>query len=137
MGRDNKLSERIAFILNEIDDIKNEYAYCFDKEGELDLLTQDYLHQLEFVDLSRNERNKLLTGLKKCRAERRECKNEVMISREFVEFIKNHHQDIDKMKKILGNVRNKEQSLSVRTYVPRIMTEEEFNGIKGKMKLVK
>ena len=41
-------SEQLTNILKDLKQVKNDYQYSYDKVGEMDLLTQDYLQMWNY-----------------------------------------------------------------------------------------
>ena len=72
-------SEYISGVCNLLDSAMQDYAWNYQMVGEMDKLTQDYLHQLELDGLKYEDRAKVATQLARCRQERREHKDTVNI----------------------------------------------------------
>ena len=123
-----QFSEAIGSFCRLMDDAKRDYAWNYNEVGRMDKLTQDYLHKLELGNLDYRERAKVATALAKCRRERREFKDTVEILEPLVEFL-----DSDKgknllnlMREVLGKTRKVEKSMETRTYIPRILEQENI-----------
>lgn len=117
-------SEQLTNILKDLKQVKNDYQYSYDKVGEMDLLTQDYLHMLEIVPLSGNERSKIATQLKNTRLERRKHKDNVELLKPLVDCLEKHNRTIKDLEQVLGQMRKIEEKQKNRIYTPRILKED-------------
>lgn len=117
-------SEQLTNILKDLKQVKNDYQYSYDKVGEMDLLTQDYLHMLEIVPLSGNERSKIATQLKNTRLERRKHKDNVELLKPLVNCLDKHSRTIKDLEQVLGQMRQIEEKQKNRIYTPRILKED-------------
>lgn len=122
-------SEQLTEILNMFRNVIPHYNYSYDKVGELDLLTQDYLHKLELVDLPYNERSKLATKLRKVRLERRKHKDIVERLEPLVKTVNKESKSLKSFEQTLGTMRKIEDRQQIRTYNPRVLDEDEFGEI--------
>lgn len=123
-----KESEMLSNILKYFREIQTTYNIAVQGADDKQLLQEDLVHKIEFIDKTAQERNKTTTALKKCRDERRKNKDKVEVLRELNEFIINNQPTIKKLEKILGDMRRIEENQSKRVYRPRIMTQEEWEG---------
>ncbi len=120
------VEEDLTRLLNVLREVKPSYKYSYDRVGELDMLTVDYLHKLELVDLEYTERNKLATQLRKVRKERRYHKDQVEQLYPLVEFINKNMRQVKELERVLGEIRSIEERQSNRMYTPRCMSENEY-----------
>mgnify|MGYP001264638549 CR=1 FL=1 len=102
-------SEQLTNILKDLKQVKNDYQYSYDKVGEMDLLTQDYLHMLEIVLLSEDEMSKIATQLKNTRLERRKHKDNVELLKPLVNCLDKHSRMIKDLEQVLGQMRQIEE----------------------------
>ena len=117
-------SEQLTNILKDLKQVKNDYQYSYDKVGEMDLLTQDYLHMLEIVPLSGNERSKIATQLKNTRLERRKHKDNVELLKPLVDCLEKYDRVIKDLEQVLGQMRQIEEKQKNRIYTPRVLKED-------------
>ena len=126
-------SEAISAAIKTMEQARRDYEYSFDRTHTLDELTQDYLHSLELDLLTYSDRAKIATKLKKCRKERRECKDTVRVLEPLYNYItseKGQHLD-NMLKEVLGATRKAEKSLDGRVYRPRVLGKEPTNAAKN------
>jgi len=123
-----QFSEAISSFCRLMDDAQKDYAWNYSEVNRMDRLTQDYLHKLELEDLDYGERAKIATQLTRCRQARRACKNMVEALEPLVAFL-----DSDKgknllnlMREVLGKTRKVEEKFERRTYVPRVLEQENI-----------
>lgn len=119
-------SEIIAGVCAMFEDAQLDYKWNLAKVGEMDALTQDYLHKLELDDLKYDERAKIATQLAKCRQERREHKDTTQILEPLVEYITSEKgkQLTNLLKEVLGKTRKTEDKMENRVYYPRVLKGE-------------
>lgn len=110
-----------------LDNAKRDYAWNYDEVNRMDKLTQDYLHKLELGNLDYKERAKVATQLAKCRQQRREHKDTVEVLEPLVQFLESDKGKnlFNLVRETLGKTRKVEERLGTRTYVPRVLQEEE------------
>lgn len=118
-----RFSERVSDMLRVFDDDLKDYAWNRDKVGEMDRLTQDYLHILELNELKYDERAKVATRLARCRQERREHKDTVRVLEPLVQYLESEkgRQLSNLLKEVLGKTRKTEEQLENRVYRPRVL----------------
>lgn len=124
-----KESERLSEVLQYFRNVQNTYDFTAGRISDLECLQNDYLHKLEFNATEVKERNKIATGLRKCRIERRQMKEQEEILRELNDFIYNNSDKIRYFERILGNMRKIESTQVNRSYKPRMMSIEEYKGV--------
>lgn len=120
-------SENISAICRMFDDAIKDYQWNDEKVAEMDRLTQDYLHKLELDGLKYEERAKVATQLAKCRQERREHKDTVMILEPLVQYLSSDkgRQLSNLLKEVLGKTRKAEEKMENRVYYPRVLGRDE------------
>ena len=93
----------------------------------MDKLTQDYLHLLELGGLDYRERAKIATQIAKCRQSRRMCKDATEVLEPFVQFIESDRGKnlLNLVREVLGKTRRVEERMETRTYIPRILEQED------------
>lgn len=84
------------------------------------------MHQLELDNLKCAERSKVATQLAICRKDRRYYKDKVTELQKLVDFLKEpeNKKVIEKLKKVLGEVKKEERAHENRFYVPRVLKEK-------------
>ena len=118
-------SEFIESFLNRLDEVRPEYDWHYRNVGVKDLENQDFLHELELVCDSWQERSRLATKWRKSRIERRESKNMVAVLEPVVKFLDDeaNRKVINRLRGVLGEVRKQEGALKGKVYRKRV-TEE-------------
>jgi hypothetical protein len=96
--------------------------------NQLDKETQDVLHSLELDKLTRNDKGKLATRLRKIRQERRRNKDIVESTLPLIQFLEGEKgkQSYNLLREILGKTRKIEQYHNTRVYYKRIAKEKEI-----------
>ena len=119
-------SEQISNFLSFLTESQTEYNYSYEEVNRLDKLTQDYLHQLELDNLKCAERSKVATQLAICRKDRRYYKDKVEELQPLINFFKVNEniRAIEKLKKVLGEVKKEERGHENRFYVPRVLKDK-------------
>ena len=110
-----------------MENAQKDYAWNYDEVNRMDRLTQDYLHKLELDNLDYKERAKVATQLAHCRQQRRECKDTVEVLEPLVQFLESDKGKnlLNLMREALGKTRKVEERLETRTYVPRVLPQED------------
>lgn len=122
-------SDSISSVCKLFDNALKDYEWNREEVHKLELLTQDYLHQLELEPLHYRERAKVATKLQECRRRRRKCKDVVELLDPLVQLLESdqgrsmHNQ----LKKVLGETRKIEKRMQNRTYCARIQQEAKHN----------
>ena len=123
-----KLSDPIGALCSLLDHAPAKFDYHYQKVGEMDKLTQDYLHMVELQELYDMELVKFAEELRDCRRERRAYKDICDRLQPLIDFLNTdkgkaaHNQ----LKQLLGQVRDAEKRQENRQYIPRILKEEEW-----------
>lgn len=132
MGRNNKpkppqFSHSISAFCKLMEDAKSDYAWNFSEVNRMDRLTQDYLHKLELEDLDYQERAKIATQLRRCRQARRACKDTIEVLEPLVQFLESDKGKnlLNLVREALGKTRKVEERMETRTYIPRVLEQEE------------
>ena len=94
--------------------------------NQLDLLTQDLLHQIEFKNYNVCDGYKLYKELQEVRLERRRLKDENQVIHSAYEFISKDKKLISQLGNIQGVMKKIEEGQQNRVYKPRIKTELEI-----------
>lgn len=119
-----RFSESISGVCQLMEQARHDHALCYETVNRMDMLTQDYLHKLELEDLTYAERAKVATAIKKCRRERRACKDTVEMLEPLIQFLnseKGKHM-MNLLNEVLGQTRRVEKRMVNRTYVPRVLS---------------
>lgn len=116
------LSDEIKSIIASFEQAKQEYRDAKEAVNLFDKETQDILHSLELDDLTRNERNKKATRLRRVRISRRENKNLVEQNEPLVTFLESDkgRQMLNLLREVLGKTRKIEKYHATRVYHKRI-----------------
>ena len=124
---DPRFSERIKDICTMFDDVVKDHEWHGEQVNRMDQLTQDYLHKLELDGLKYEERAKVATQLAKCRQERRQHKDAVIILDPLVEYLEteNGKRLLNLLREVLGKTRKAEAYMQTRMYFPRVLKEEK------------
>ena len=88
MSEEKKLSEQISEFLKLLEQVEKDYAWAIQEESKSEMLTQDYLHQLELVPFTYHERAKVAKQLRDCRVHRRAMKDIMIVNGPIVDFIR-------------------------------------------------
>jgi hypothetical protein len=118
------ISEELEKFRDFLVNVKKDYDHYYELVGKMDELTQDYLHDFEFGQLTYSERNKLGTKMHKCRCERRIAKDIVQELEPVVNFIDGNHNFTNRINELLGEVRKIEKSHINRHYNRRVDNAE-------------
>ena len=128
MKRNNNpaFSENISAVCKMFEDAMKDYQWSLDKTAEMEALTQDYLHSLELDNLKYDERAKVATQLARCRQERREHKDTVMILEPLVQYLGTDKgkQLYNLLREVLGKTRKVEERMENRVYHPRVLVRD-------------
>jgi len=124
-----KYSEPISAFLKQMDQIQKDYDWAMQEEDRLDKLTQDYLHMLEMAELSYHDRARIAKYIKECRKERRNAKDIIATTMPVVDFLNSEKGKvlIGQLQQILGKVRKAEANINLRSYMPRVLSKEQFD----------
>lgn len=112
-------SKDLETFLSLLRSTEEQYNIHFENVNKCDKEQQNLLHDFELLDLGYNQRAKKATELKKLRLERRHSKDTVEITSMVVQFCKDNRQFIQKMERLLGDLRKKENELENRVYKRR------------------
>ena len=128
MNDEKKLSEQICEFLKLLEQVKKDYAWAIQEEVQAKNLTQDYLHQLELLPFTYQERAKIAKKLSECRIQRRAMKDTIMLNGPVVEFLETEKGKalIVQLQQVLGKVRKGERIIKERTYTPKVLSQEAF-----------
>jgi hypothetical protein len=123
----NKPSEQLTNFLNFVSSARSHYAFCYEQVFMQDKLTQDYLHSLELDNLDYKERGKIATKIVTNRKDRRYYKDRVEELEPIVTFFDDpqNKKVFDKLQQVLGQVRKQEEYHKDRTYIPRVLKEQD------------
>ena len=112
-------SKDLEAFLSLLRTTEEQHNIHYDNVNKCDREQQNLLHDFELLDLNYNQRAKKATELKKTRLERRYSKDIVEMTSEVVQFCKDNRQFIQKMERLLGDLRKKEKDLENRVYKRR------------------
>ena len=128
MDKLENFSESISLFLRFIRAATEEYNFCYEKVGEQDKLTQDYLHSLELDGLKYSERSKLATLIMTNRKDRRFFKDRVEELRPIIAFLEDpqNQKVFNRLSVLLGEVRKQESRHQNRIYIPKVLKGKIF-----------
>lgn len=109
-------SKDLEAFLNLLRSTEEQHNIHFENVDKCNNEQNNYVHDFEFLDLDYKERAKLGTKFTKLRKERRFSKDTVELSKDIVQFCKENKAFIDKLKRLLGDLRKKENELENRVY---------------------
>ena len=120
-----KFSQAISASIMMMDFAVKDYVWSREQVGQMDKLTQDYLHALELDGLDYAERAKVATKLQQCRQLRRAHKDTAEILEPLVQFIESDKGKnmLNLLREALGKTRTAEGRMETRVYHPRVLTE--------------
>lgn len=121
-----KRSEIIEDFLTLLRESDNEYSYNYNGVNKCDLLATDIQHKLEIQNLSHHKYAALAKQLATCQKERRVYKDEVEELAPILDFYEKNKQVYNSLTNLLGEVRKQEKYHVNRAYVPRVMSQEEW-----------
>ena len=128
MSEEKKLSEQISEFLKLLEQVEKDYAWAIQEESKSEMLTQDYLHQLELVPFTYHERAKVAKQLRDCRVHRRAMKDIMIVNGPIVDFIRTEKGKvlISQLQQVVGKVRKEERHLQERAYNPKVLSKDKF-----------
>ncbi len=120
-------SSHISEFCKLVESARKDYEWSLKETMRMDGLTQDYLHMLELDGLNYSERAKVATSIMKCRQQRRECKDTVILLESLVQFSESEKGKalINQLREVLGKTRKAEARLENRVYMPRVLGHED------------
>lgn len=122
------IPETIENFLKAIKQAQDDYTWCVEMEQLLNNLTQDYLHQLELVDMNYHQKARVAEALQRCRKNRRMVKNAISNLESLVDFLRSDRgkMAIGSLQQELGKARKATKNIDQRTYSPRVMETAAF-----------
>lgn len=122
------LSVEISTLIKRLNQVQQDFDWCNKVEEQMNALSQDYLHQLELVEMTYHERARVATELQRCRVNRRAAKDTAAISEPLVVFLRSDRGKalFSQLSEVLGQTRKVEKTMSQRSYMPRVMGLDEF-----------
>lgn len=126
---DNTTSQTISDFIRFLSQSVNDYSFSREEVGRLDLLSSDYLHKLELQSDSYHDRAKIALSLRQCRIDRRTHKDRVAILEPLIQCLETERGKLifSQLQQVLGAVRKEERATCDRRYVPRVLSQEEYN----------
>lgn len=96
-----------------------DYNYYFNKVNELDLATQDLLHQIELGE--KTSTTKWAKQLMLIRQQRRYVKDMAMMLEPINAYYLENKKEVNRIQNLIGTIRKNEKYLNNRTYNPRVI----------------
>lgn len=120
------LSDKLSSFLELLSNSEKDLRFYEEEIICLNQLTQDYLHKLEFQELSDDQKLELINDLQTCRLSRREAKDGIQLLEPIVTFLMTDKgkMTVSQLQQILGKVRKAEKTIENRRYTPRILEED-------------
>ena len=125
-----KRSDIIGDFLKLMEECTAKYQFNYDEVHEKELLATDIEHKLELQDLSYHQFAKLGKELQQCQKERRVYKDEAEELEPLKKWMEENKSMFNSITKLKGEVKKQEDKHATRGYVPRVMTNEEWSGLK-------
>lgn len=123
--------ESTVTIRNNIKSVIDTYENNYTRIGELDLLQEDLLHEIEWSCCNVVDGFKLYKELQEVRRERRDRKNENDSLKPLYDLLEPKKKMLEQLNQCIGECRKNDEAISRRSYIPRIKTE-----IKEKVNIV-
>ena len=111
-----KLSDKIASFISMIEKCNNTFYKDYNMSTEFLKKQNDYIHKLEFEDLTYHQIAHLGLDLRKLRRNRRGYKNEYILYEPVVNFLKDNPDFIDKLNILIDEVKKVEFHLDNQHY---------------------
>ena len=112
-------SKDLESFLSLLRSTEEQHNIHYDNVGKYDKEQNNVVHDFELLELNYKDRAKLGTWLTKLRKERRFSKDTVEMAVDVVQFCKDNKQFIQKLEKLLGDLRKKEKDIENRVYIRR------------------
>ena len=123
-----EVSKDLEKFLNYLRQAENDYKHYQKEETDCNNIIQDILHNLELQENSYHEMARLAKEIRRVRLIRREAKDFVLVSAPLMAWVEKNRPLIKEMERLLGDIRNAENSLKNRIYFPKNVSEEDgFN----------
>ena len=129
---ENTTSQKISDFAKFLSQATNDYAFSKQEVGRLEQLTQDYLHKLELQEGNYHERARVAAAIRRCRVERRIHKDRIAVLEPVVQCLTTDRGKmmISQLQQMLGDVRKEERATKDRHYVPRVLSQEEYEYVR-------
>ena len=124
MKKGMKKSDIVTQFIQLTDVAKQISLVASDEVHKQDLLTNDFLHQLELG--SAKERNKIATQIATSRKDRRYYKDQIEEVQALLEWMEGNKKALNELKQVLGKMRKTEEWHEDRAYVPRVLPADAF-----------
>lgn len=124
MKKGMKKSDIVTQFIQLTDVAKQISLVASDEVHRQDLLTNDFLHQLELG--SAKERNKIATQIATSRKDRRYYKDQIEEVQTLLDWMESNKKALNELKQVLGKMRKTEEWHEDRVYVPRVLPADAF-----------
>ena len=128
MEKDRKYSEIIGDFLGLMQESAKRYHALEKQIKREDQLTQDLLHMIELEGGDYRQRNRMATELRTCRRDRRYYKDLIEELAPIYHYYDANRKTIDRLSKVLGEVKKEEEYHADRAYHPRVRKGAEKDG---------
>ena len=119
-------SEIVEDFLSLLRESESKLNYNSEELNRCDKLTADINHKFELQKLTDGQKAKLGPMQQKCQQERREYKNQVEEYEPIFNWFSTNKEAYKSLTKMLGELRKMENYHKERSYMPRVMTMEEW-----------
>lgn len=129
---DNTTSQRISDFTKFLSQATSDYSFSKEEVFRMEQMTQDYLHKLELQDGNYHERARVAAALRRCRIERRVHKDRISVLEPVVQCLGTDRGKmmVSQLQQMLGDVRKEERATKDRHYVPRVLSQEEYEYVR-------
>ena len=129
---DSTTSKKISDFAKFLSQATNDYSFSRQELGRLEQLTQDYLHKLELQDSNYHDRARIAAALRRCRVERRVHKDRIAVLEPVIQCLASDRGKmmVSQLQQMLGDVRKEERATKDRRYVPRVLSQEEYEYVR-------
>ena len=129
---DKTTSQTISDFTKFLSQASSDYSFSKEEVFRLEQMTQDYLHKLELQNGNYHERARVAAAIRRCRVERRVHKDRIAILEPVVQCLSTDRGKmmISQLQQMLGDVRKEERATKDRRYVPRVLSQEEYEYVR-------
>lgn len=117
------LGEQIGVISELLIDAQKEFTKYSKILSNCDCEEQDYLHEIEFSNLSRTERNNIFKKIKNVRKLRRDTKDILDLLDPCVRFMKDNTRHVQQFEQLGAKIRALKVEQNNRIYFPNRVTD--------------
>lgn len=116
--------EMLATLLTVFRDLPNIFDEAHEIVGQTDHESQDLLHEVELLSLSKAEASEVLAALRDNRAIRREAKDFMVLAKPLYDFVKKHKHLATELAFVQTEMNKQARIMRDRVYTPRVRHEK-------------